>query len=73
MLVAIEDRTGSPLGGQGMPEDNTARGAGLSAATVADLAQEMWVPEGLFRAVIERYPELNRVLARRYRASTCTA
>jgi hypothetical protein len=52
---------------------NQANTAVLSDAAVADLAREMWIPEGLFRAVVERYPQLNRVLARRYRATTCTA
>ena len=54
-------------------DDAAGSAAKLSDAGVAGLAAEMWLPEGLFRAVIDRYPQLNRVLARRYRAPTCTA
>jgi hypothetical protein len=70
MVMAVK---GGPKGGKGTPKKGAARGTKLSDETVAELAQEMGIPEGLFQAVIERYPELNRVLARRYRASTCTA
>jgi hypothetical protein len=70
MVMALK---GGPKGGKGARKKAAAHGTKLSDETVADLAQEMGIPEGLFQAVIERYPELNRVLARRYRASTCTA
>lgn len=70
MLMALEHRAHGPGGGK--PEQNAAPGPKLADETVAELAQEMGIPEGLFQAVIERYPELNRVLARRYRAPTCT-
>jgi len=73
MLAAIEDETaGAQTGGREV-KDSAPTDATLSEAAVADLAQEMCIPEELFRMVIERYPELNRVLARRYRPSTCTA
>ncbi len=71
-MVATKGRAEGPKGGKGSPKKNAARGTKLSDEAVAELAQEMGIPEGLFQAVIERYPELNRVLARRYRASTCT-
>lgn len=58
-----------PAGGQSRVRDDAADNAAkLSDAGVAGLAAEMWLPEGLFRAVIDRYPQLNRVLASRYRA-----
>ena len=66
MSTATVDRTDSPRA-----RHMAARR--LSDAAIRDLAEEMCVPEELFRAVIERYPDLNRVLARRYRAATCTA
>lgn len=71
MLMALEDRAYGPQSGK--PGQNAAPGTKLADETVAELAQEMGIPEGLFAAVVERYPELNRVLARRYRSSTCTA
>jgi hypothetical protein len=70
MVMALK---GGPKGGKATRKKGAARGTKLSDETVAELAQEMGIPEGLFQAVIERYPELNRVLARRYRAPTCTA
>ena len=70
MVMALK---GGPKGGKGTRKKGAPRGTKLSDETVAELAQEMGIPEGLFQAVIERYPELNRVLARRYRTSTCTA
>lgn len=62
MLAAIED--------QG--EETYASGVRLSDAAIADLAHAMSVPEELFRMVIDRYPELNQVLAHRYPASIDT-
>jgi len=73
MLVAIEERTEGPQGSPKEGQDEVVNGAALSDAAVADLAQEMCVPDELFRMVIDRYPELNRVLARRYRPAICTA
>jgi hypothetical protein len=75
MLVAMEDRTDGPRGGTGTTprEPNAARDVRVTDAAITDLAEDMWIPEGLLRAVIEHYPELNRVLARRYSGSTCTA
>jgi hypothetical protein len=72
-IGAIEGRTDGPQGDGKGPRNDAANDPALSDAAVADLAQEMCVPEELFRMVIERYPELNRVLARRYPATTCTA
>ena len=69
----MEGRTKSPQRGPGKPQDEVANDPQLSDAAVADLAQEMCVPEELFRTVIEHYPELNCVFARRYRPTTCTA
>lgn len=71
MPIAFADRTNRPRAGQGRSGHVAARR--LTDATVNDLAEEMCIPEGLFRAVIERSLELSRVLARRYRAPTCTA
>jgi hypothetical protein len=77
MPVAFENRTECQAGGQGGADgkatENRAGHTSLSDAAVEELARRMWIPEGLFRMVIDRYPALNRVLARRYRNPTCTA
>ncbi len=73
MLAAIEDRTERPQREPKKAQNEVANAPPLSDAAVADLAQEMCVSEELFRVVIDRYPELNCVFARRYRPATCNA
>jgi hypothetical protein len=38
----------------------------LSRANIAELAQQMQIPEGMLQMVLQRYPELGKPLARRW-------
>jgi hypothetical protein len=38
----------------------------LSRANIAELAQQMQIPEGMLQMVLHRYPELGKPLARRW-------
>lgn len=38
----------------------------LSRADIAELAQQMQIPDGMLKMVLERYPELGKPLARRW-------
>ena len=46
--------------------ENGRRLPKLSSADIAELAQQMQMPEGMLQMVLDRYPELGKPLARRW-------
>jgi hypothetical protein len=53
-----------PGGQQAKATRGRSRKAALSQLDIAELAEEMHIPEGTLHLVLQRYPELARPLAR---------
>jgi hypothetical protein len=55
------------------PAGQTENGRGtpkLSPADIAELAQQMQIPDGMLQMVLDRYPELGKPLVRRWALAT---
>jgi hypothetical protein len=70
MLAVVRGHAAGPECAQDYAPPGQANGTQsvrLSDADIADLAQAMCIPEEVFRLVIDRYPDLSRVLVSRFK------